>query len=60
MLDWVKGIINKGMEWIDRLFGNFEGYSSSYSQLLVYGLLIFLVSKMLKIKIDVTNKPAKK
>jgi hypothetical protein len=50
-------LINKLISWVDIaisfITSMFGSYSAKYSQLLVYGLLIFLVAKMLKIKVDV-------
>jgi hypothetical protein len=60
MFEWVKSIVNKMVGWVDRIFQNFEGYSSGYSELLVYGLLIYLVGKMLKIKLNVNTGTSKK
>jgi hypothetical protein len=50
------GVVTNGVSkvsgWVDRLFSNFEGYSKGYSELLVYALLIWVLGKMLKIKIN--------
>lgn len=54
-MEYFQALIGKLTGWIDRLFANFEGYSSKYSEFFVYGLLIFLLGKMLKIKINLTK-----
>lgn len=50
-------LLNKLMNWmmakIDQLIGFFGFYTQNYSRLLVYGLLILLVSKMFKSKVNV-------
>ncbi len=45
-------LITKITGWIDRVFGFGDYYTAGYSKYLVYGLLIFLLSKMLKVKVD--------
>lgn len=52
VFDWMKGIVDWGKEKIDQVFGFFGFYSSNYSKLLVYGLLLFIVAKMLRVKLD--------
>jgi hypothetical protein len=47
---WVQTLINKIISWIDHLFNWGDQYTPAYSKLLVYGLLIFLTSKVLKVK----------
>lgn len=48
-MDVVNGVLDKVTQWIDTGFSWFGFYSNGYSKYLVYGLLIFLLSKMLKI-----------
>jgi hypothetical protein len=55
-MDFFKDIINKMVAWVDEIFGFFGIYTSKYSELLVYGLLIFLASKIFKIKVNYSNK----
>lgn len=50
------GLVTSITGWINRLFGFGDFYSAGYSKYLVYGLLIFLLSKMLKVKVDYTNR----
>jgi hypothetical protein len=52
-VEFVNNLVNKVTGWIDNLFNSFGFYTQGYSQYLVYGLLIFLLSKMLKVKLDV-------
>jgi hypothetical protein len=46
IVDWIKSKI-------DQLFSFFGVYTTKYSELLVYALLIFLASKILKVKLNV-------
>lgn len=46
LLDWLQGIVDKIIEY-------FGYYTNNYSKYLVYALLLFIVSKMLKLKVDV-------
>lgn len=46
----INGLIDKMTGWIDHLFGWGDVGVNNYSKLLVYGFLIFLGSKMIKIK----------
>jgi hypothetical protein len=46
------GLVSKITGWIDRLFGFGDYYTSGYSKYIVYAGLIFVLSKMLKVKID--------
>lgn len=54
-MQFVSDLISKITGWIDHLFGWGDTYTAGYSKLLVYGLLIFLLSKMLKIKLNINS-----
>jgi hypothetical protein len=60
MLEWMKNIINKITGWVDRLFSNFEGYSAGYSEFIVYALLLYILSKIFKIKLNINTGMNKK
>lgn len=46
LLDWIQ-------EKVDALFGYFGFYTENYSKWLVWGLILWIVSSMLKLKVDV-------
>lgn len=49
-MQMVNALIAKIISWVDHLFNWGDQYTPAYSKLLVYGLLIFLTSKVLKVK----------
>lgn len=51
-MDFLTGLVNKMTGWVDRLFGFGDFYSAGYSKLIVYGVLLFVLSKILKVKVD--------
>lgn len=52
MLDKAWGVVDWMKAKVDQVFGFFGFYSQNYSKPLVYGLLIFVGAKMLKVKLD--------
>lgn len=48
----VTGLIDKLTGWVDKGFEFFGLYTSKYSKYLVYALLLFVLSKVLKIKLN--------
>lgn len=42
--------------WVDKIFAYFGLYTQGYSKYLVYGFLIFVLSKILKIKVNIDTK----
>jgi len=59
-MEMVDYLVKKITGWIDSLFYYFGSYSNSYSKFFVYGLLIYLLSKLLKVKVDVKTEGGKK
>jgi hypothetical protein len=51
-MDSINGLVGKATGWIDTLFSFFGLYTSKYSKYLVYALLLFLASKIFKIKLN--------
>jgi hypothetical protein len=49
----IDGLVGKATGWVDKLFEFFGVYTAKYSKYLVYGLIIFLLGKMLKIKFNI-------
>jgi hypothetical protein len=54
------GLITKATGWVDKGFEFFGLYTSKYSKYLVYGLLIFLASKMFKFNFKINTGGGKK
>jgi hypothetical protein len=54
-MEFVTNLVSWIKDKIDMLFTFFGSYSSKYSQLLVYGLLIFLASKIFKVKLNLNT-----
>ena len=52
-MEQLNGLISWIQAKIDQLFSYFGFYTQNYSKLLVYGLLTFILAKMLKVKVDV-------
>lgn len=46
LIDWLQKMVEK-------VFGFFGFYTENYSKYLVWGLLLFIASKILKLKVDV-------
>lgn len=53
-------VLSKVIGWIDTLFGWFGYYSERYSSLLVTGLLLFVASKIFKVKLGTSVNMGKK
>ena len=51
MIGVIQDVIVTFKGWINRLFGLGEDYSKKYSNIIVYIVLIWVLSKMLKIRI---------
>jgi hypothetical protein len=45
-------LIDKGVEWVDRLFGYADHYTGGFGKYLVYALLLVAGSKIFKIKLN--------
>lgn len=54
----VDDLVGKITGWVDKLFEFFGLYTSKYSKYLVYALMLFVVSKILKVnlKLDTGGK----
>lgn len=52
-------IFDKLIGWVDELFAIFKGYSSNYSQLLIYALLLAVASKIFKVRVNLDTKGGK-
>jgi hypothetical protein len=59
-MQMVNALIEKLISWVDAIFGWFGFYSNKYSQLLVYGLLLFIAAKIFKVKANVNVGKAAK
>lgn len=46
------GLVTSITGWINRLFGFGDYYTAGYSKYIVYALLLFVASKIFKVKID--------
>lgn len=51
-MDAVTSLIAKLSGWVDKLLEFFGLYTTKYSKYIIYALLIFVASKMLKIKLN--------
>lgn len=47
-----KTVINKMMEWIDKLFAIFGSYSGQYSKYIIWAVLLFIASRIFKIRLN--------
>lgn len=47
----IDGLVGKLTGWVDKAFEFFGLYTSKYSKYLVYALMLFVLSKILKINL---------
>lgn len=59
-MQWFDNIINTLERWINKVFGYFDFYNANYSKYIVYGGLIYLLSNMLKVKVNLDTRKGKK
>lgn len=55
-MDTVTGLVGKITGWVDTLFSYFGTYSKDYSKWVVYIIAGLVLSKMLKIKLNLGGK----
>ncbi|MFD0591154.1 hypothetical protein ACFQZE_24450 [Paenibacillus sp. GCM10027627] len=55
----VGGLVGKATGWIDKIFEFFGLYTSKYSKYLVYALMIWVASKMLKVNLKLDTGKGK-
>ena len=51
-MEFLTNLVSSMVGWVNRTFGFADYYTAGYSRLIVYGALLFILSKILKVKID--------
>lgn len=51
-------LIQAPFGWVNQLIAYFGLYTQGYSKYIVYGFLIFVLSKLLKVKVNIDTKKA--
>lgn len=51
-MNYIDVLISKTVGWIDQMFS----FVNQYSNIIVYGVLAMMVAKMMKLKINYSNK----
>lgn len=55
ILNTMTGLLTKIETWIDETFSLFTNYSAGYSNLIMYGALLLIISKFFKLHIKVSK-----
>lgn len=53
-MDVLNAVVAKVISWIDRIFGYGDFYTGRYSRIIIYIFLILGLSKLIKVKANVT------
>jgi hypothetical protein len=53
-------LIDKGVQWVDRILGFFDFYSTRYSKLVLFGFLGLVLAKFFKGKVNLGVNVGKK
>lgn len=51
-MESINNLLEKLISWVDELLGLFTSYSSNYAKYFVYALLLFVASKIFKVKVN--------